>query len=260
MRMARLFDDAALDRLEINSAVLTGTPLTMACWFNSDSLTLTQCLMFLGDKDVTNQYFQLQAAGAIAGDPVAALVESGTTGQAISSTGYSANTWHHASAVFTSATSRTARIDGGSAGSNTANTTPTGLDRTGIGRRGSSSAGLYMSGLIAEAAIWNVALTAAEIGVLADGFCPLFVRPSALQAYWPLVGRYSPEISVFKGGFDLTVTGAVAGDHVRQIWKRKQRLIVPSPAVVAVGQPTMRRWGAIPGMPTTRPQIGARIG
>lgn len=200
-------------------------PFTMACWFNSDDLTINQGLMFIGDKDVENHYFILRAAGVAAGDPIAAGARAGNGVQvAVTSTGYSANTWHHACGVFTGSTDRTAYIDGGSSGSNTGSATPAGADRTSIGQLRALTPIQPMSGRIAEAAIWNVALTAAEISVLADGFCPLFVRPSALQAYWPLVGRYSPEISI-RGGFDLTVTGAVVGDHVRQIHKRARRVI-----------------------------------
>lgn len=222
--MARLFNDATPDFLQIDSAVLTAVPLTMACWFNSDDATSNQTLMYIGNSSENVQFFAIAAAGGIAGDPVRLFASDSATTTVDTTTGYSVNTWHHACGVFSSATSRTVYIDGGSSATSTVSRTPTGLNRTAIGQRRTLTPTQAMSGLIAEAAIWNVALTAADVAVLADGFSPLFVRPDALQAYWPLVGRYSPEISVSKGGFDLTVTGAVAGDHVRQIWKRRRTI------------------------------------
>jgi hypothetical protein len=78
----------------------------------------------------------------------------------------------------------------------------------------SSARANYFSGLIAEAGIWSVALTAAEIASLAKGISPLSIRPASLLAYWPLIGQTSPEID-FHGRFEMTVSGAVADDHPR---------------------------------------------
>jgi hypothetical protein len=58
-----------------------------------------------------------------------------------------------------------------------------------------------MSGSIAEAAIWNVALTDAKVAILAAGFSPLFVDPQSLVAYWPLVRDTDDDVV---GGYDMT--------------------------------------------------------
>ena len=71
-----------------------------------------------------------------------------------------------------------------------------------------------MSGDIAEAAIWNIALDDADVALLAKAFDPRMVRPEGLVFYAPLIGRYSPEIDR-RGGLGLTVTGAVASVHPR---------------------------------------------
>lgn len=73
-----------------------------------------------------------------------------------------------------------------------------------------------IDGLIAEAAVWNVDLTAGEMAILGKGFSPLFVRPNSLVAYWPLIGRTSPEIDVV-GGFNGTLTGTGTAPHPRVI-------------------------------------------
>ena len=214
--MSRLFNDAALDRLEVATPVVTAHPLSMGCWFNSDDAAVTQNLMGILDTAGNNNWWRLLAAGATAGDPVQAASKDSATVQSAgsTSTGYTAGVWHHALAVFASATSRAAYIDGGSKGTNAVSRSPAGLDVTVIGRQGSLTPTQYVSGLIAEAAIWDTELSDADALILARGYSPLLVRPENLVAYWPLIGRTSPEIDVV-GRFELTVTGAVVAAHPR---------------------------------------------
>jgi len=69
-------------------------------------------------------------------------------------------------------------------------------------------------GRIAEVAIWDVALTAAEFGALAKGTSPLFIRPAGLKGYWPIWGVASPEADLSGNGNNLSVTGTLAlADH-----------------------------------------------
>ena len=71
---------------------------------------------------------------------------------------------------------------------------------------------------VAECALWNVALTAAEIDALAAGFSPLFIRPGSLVGYWPLGGAYSDYIDPI-GSNTLSATGdPAAADHPRIIY------------------------------------------
>lgn len=213
--MSRLFDDLVSDRLTNANAVITGYPFTLACWFNSDNIGISQVLMSVGDTATADNYHYLRAAGSVAGDPIqAGSAASGTARNAATGTGYSASTWHHACGVFAAAADRAAFIDGGSKGTNTQSTSPAGLDATAIGRLETSTPANHMSGMIAEAAIWDVALTDAEVALLAAGYSPLFVRPQNLVAYWPLIGRTSPEIDPI-GKFEMTVTGAVVAAHPR---------------------------------------------
>lgn len=214
--MARLFNDASSQVLSTDSAAVTAAPLTMACWFNSDDITVLQVMMYIGDKDVNNlQFFYLAAAGATANDPVRFAAANGSAITNLhTTTGYTANTWYHACGVANSATSRDVYINGGSTANNTTSRVPSGIDRTSIGAGNDSTPANYMSGMIAEAAIWNTNLTAAEVALLAKGVSPFFVRPASLVNYWPLIGRYSPEIDIV-GGTNLTVTGATAAAHPR---------------------------------------------
>jgi hypothetical protein len=53
-----------------------------------------------------------------------------------------------------------------------------------------STACNWLSGKVAEAAVWNVALTITDVAVLNAGYSPLFVKPQNLVAYWPLARDY----------------------------------------------------------------------
>ena len=70
-----------------------------------------------------------------------------------------------------------------------------------------------MSGRIAEVALWDVALSAAEVAALASGVTPLHMRPGNLVAYWPVWGLHSPEIDLTSNGNNMTVTGPVKAGH-----------------------------------------------
>lgn len=71
-----------------------------------------------------------------------------------------------------------------------------------------------LSGQIAEAAIWNVALTDAEIASLAAGFTPDQIRPQSLQFYAPLVR----DLVDVRGGRTITnVNSATVATHPRII-------------------------------------------
>ncbi len=244
--MARLFDDGSNQFLRIRD---TGgsfdTPISMACWFYSDNITIHQTLIGAYYYDgVTSGYehHRLLIRGAEGGDPVAAGTQTVAAGytDAITSTGYSANTWHHAAGVWASPTSRAAYIDGGSKGTDATSKTPAGTpDSLIIGLiEGSNGSGQsqYMSGRIAEVAIWDVALTDAEVAILALGYSPLLIRPQSLVAYWPLIGRTSPEIDIV-GGYDMALNnGPTTVAHPRVLYPSRPHILLPSdvaPPVVA---------------------------
>jgi hypothetical protein len=128
----------------------------------------------------------------------------------ISITGVTANVWHHGAAVFASSTSRTPYLNGVAGSTETTSKVPASVNRISVGRLGRLAPIGYMDGNIAEAAIWNVALTQAEISALATGALPVNVRPSALVFYAPLLGGDSPEPDLSGGGRPLTVTGATS--------------------------------------------------
>lgn len=233
--MSRLFDDASSQYMEVDSAPVTATPLTMAGWFNTDNAAAEQIIVSIVDASLGNQMFAIHARGSEAGDPVSAFTFGGGYRQALSTTGYTTGVWHHACGVFASPTSRAAYIDGGSKGTNTDSQTPSGIDRTSIGRLGDSSPGFYMSGYLADIAIWNAALTDAEVASLGEGFSPLLIRPQSLVMYLPLIR----EIQDVVGGLAFTNNGSTVADHIPKLYLPAAPHIITAPPVAPpAGVPT----------------------
>jgi hypothetical protein len=192
-------------------------------------------MMSVGVKE-GNARVQLTAAGAVTGDPirVSSVTASSTINSADTATGYTAGQWCHAAGVFASSTSRIAYINGGNSGSNATPTASSSWDTLLLGGRYVTSAiGFWFDGNIAEAAVWNVALTADEIAQLASGHCPLFVRPQALVHYVPGFGRAgaSGGEEDWVGGLTLTqVNSPTVADHPRIIYPSCRRILMPSAA------------------------------
>lgn len=92
-------------------------------------------------------------------------------------------------------------------------------------------------GTVAEVAAWtnyfygtDPALAAA---VLSKGYSPLFVAPSALFGYWPLLGD-NPLVDHGPFGLTLTANGSpAAAEHPRVIYPRRRPVGLPHAVAVA---------------------------
>src|SRR3972149_2430485 len=131
--MSRDFTAASSMYLNYGGAVVSNPPITMACWFKSGSITTIQALISIGTSGAGSHRRMLRLRGDIAGDPL--QIVSTTTSDAVanSTTGYSANTWHHACGVFAASNSRTIYLDGGSSASNSTSRILSGMNITMIG-------------------------------------------------------------------------------------------------------------------------------
>ena len=201
--MARSFTAANSDALYVESAIVSSPPCTFAAWFNVSNITAAHPLIVIGDKDATQQ-INMRCSGNIAGDPVRINLLGASAGVVADTTsGYSASTWQHACGVVTAVNAYAVFLNGGSKGSDTTNAgSITLLDRTVIGANALLSS--FANGNIAEAAIWDVALTDAEVAILAKGFSPLLVRPQSLVFYAPLVRDNDDDLI---GGVALSANG-----------------------------------------------------
>lgn len=221
--MSRLFDDSSTEYLQVESAVVSAYPIGMACKFRSNDDTARQTFIWVGDKDVADHFCSLDIAGDIEGKPVRARQKQYDVGgeeQAETTSGFTVDTWHHAAAMFLNNSERHAYIDGENKGSDT------GIvgeihdhDRTAIGACRDSSVERFMSGDIAEAAIWDLTDWGANdaeretnfekaIASLAKGATP-DTFPLGLLAYWDLVRGLNDRV----GGFNMTASGTVVSPH-----------------------------------------------
>lgn len=212
--MARLF--GAGNSLQYTSGAIASTyPFTMACWFYSTSNSANQYLMQLRDS-TDGDFCALQLRGDQAGDPIFAQSFDGATDEAKTSSGYSTSTWQHAAAVFSATNSRAVYLNGGSKGTNVGSTTSSGFNQMYIADNNVSGT-RNIIGAIANAAMWNVVLTDAEILQLAKGVSPIYVRPASIQAYWMLVGNLSPEIDIINN-YDMSLVGSPTKQGGRWIY------------------------------------------
>lgn len=136
--------------------------------------------------------------------------------------------------MFTSTTSRTHYTNGVAGTANTTNVAGSisDLDTTIFGRT-AGGGGVDYVGNVCEVACWNVALDAVEMAALANWVSPLLIRPTGLIAYWPIIGKYDPEIEV-RGRRDLTVNGAPpAIAHTKMSYPSDSAVVAVASASVA---------------------------
>lgn len=210
---------------------VTAPPFTVGCWFKAPDITSNSPLFYIGNSGSTSDFFAINAQGGLAGDPVSIRTHSGgALDQCNTSTSFSANTWHHACGVWTSTTSRTAYLDAGGAVTTTASKAPSGVNLMGIGATLDASPN-YGEAIVAEVGLWNVALTAADVAMLAKGVSPLLVRPDALVAYWPLLRNSDPSVDRV-GGYSMAWTGGpTEAEHPRIYYPTAQIFTFPPAAV-----------------------------
>jgi len=170
-----LFDDSSSQYLQVDDCPIPSTPgeATLIVWFNSDDSGADQALIQVCDKDTYNNYHALYLAGDVAGDYLRAAT-NGTPlfKYATSTKGYTAGKWHQACSVFKGTDYRAAYLDGANKGVETSTVSLSGLDRTAVAGLRDSTPGLYLSGKIAVAMIWNRALSDSEIAFLyREPFC-----------------------------------------------------------------------------------------
>lgn len=167
--LAQIYNGVDEDH-EIETGVVGTTPVppfTFECWFNSISASTQQALIVTMNGDTGTRWYILELGGHVVGDPVRAQAHDPSAGEAFAATttGYSVNKWHHGAAVFTATNSRTAYIDGGSPGTETASRTDvTSISRTALGAfRGGASYFSPFNGRMVEAVVRSVASSPSEL-------------------------------------------------------------------------------------------------
>jgi concanavalin A-like lectin/glucanase superfamily protein len=244
--MARKFNGSSQYAEKAAASVASGA-VTIAAWWKREG-EQGGTIVGIGDSN-SGHYYALvgTSEGKIQFGPADPTErDSTTTAKA------TAGTWAHVAGVWTSATSHVAYLNGTAATANTESVSPTGLDRTTIGAlviNGSRTS--FQKGSIAHVAIWNKALSAAQIKELSEGRSPTRIERENLIDYWELGGteELEPEIH---GNLGLTVSGATKDTEGPTVDAASL-----SPLWRGTGTPAGSETAINPAYPTAEvPQIG----
>lgn len=160
-------------------------PFTINCWFNLTTISAQRNLVLLHN---TTDAYRLGLFTNASNQLVLVAVDSGgTTQTALTAATVSASTWYMATGVFTSSTSRTVYLNAANGTTGTTTRNPTTPTRMLLGAQYTGTTTANLNGSIAEVAIWDAALTTAEISSLYTTTKASLIRPANLQIYYPLV-------------------------------------------------------------------------
>lgn len=208
-----------------SSAVVSAVPLTMACWAKTSVTGTGQQMMGLFNSASATARNQFCLRIGSSNNVVARTSGASTAGSANGTGSFTSGVWFHAAGVFSATNSRTSYRDGGNKVTETTSETPSGLNRTSIGLEDNAAADEPFGGQLGEAAIWNVALSDADILMLSKGFSPLLMHPESLIAYWPLIGNNSPENNLKSNSATMSIVGSLSkAAHPRIFMPGRKRL------------------------------------
>ena len=239
--MARNLVKTSSQHLEYAGTVRGSLPLSFSLWFRLATNGFRQCICAEGHSSTAVvALIQVEASNLLLAYIEGAGGATAPGGSAVIGTGQ----WYHLGVAYADGDQRV-YVDGAIDITGSGTPSPSGMDRLNVGTR--TYAGTtqdYLDGDVAEFAEWSVALTAADFASLARAASPQSVRPDALVAYSPLMGRASPEPDVV-GDFPLTLVNTpVYADHTR-VYRASGPLQLGVPAAAA-GWPVTHRLLASP--------------
>lgn len=197
-------------------------PMTMSVWFYSNRTTGREPLFSFScidndAEDVFELALSMLSNATTTNRRVEAVIYNLAVGTTRAQTatgvgaGWSTNSWVHAAGVFQTA-SRVAYLNGGFTGTNTTSySNPSNIsdilvnlnyDNVSLQGNGHNATGQLVR--MAEAAVWDAALTTDEILALSKGVKPKTIRPESLIFYSPLVRGGSSSVPDETGNAPLT--------------------------------------------------------
>lgn len=226
--MARVFDSASSEYLSLSTAVVSGSPCTLCCWFYPTNTSIEE-VMSVSDLSNDDNYIRLfHGLGIIAFE----IGDSSGTPQLLGPS-ITTNAWNFVAGIFESATSMSVYANGTFSNSTITSVSPTGLDTTAIGALRRPSA-LYGTGRFAEAAIYDIALTEAQLDeIYGSAISPLLFRPDALQMYSKLIRDEDVDL-MGNGSFTVGGTPTIE-QHPHIIYPQDPMIYYDETAVVASG-------------------------
>jgi concanavalin A-like lectin/glucanase superfamily protein len=208
--MSRDFPGTNGNYLEIGDVAaidITGTALTLAAWVRPDVASGNKWILAKDHNTISISQYRLFIQANKAGITV---YDGGSFDSIEGVTSVPTTAWSHLCGVKNGTGVGALKIflNGLEDGSVTSNRTiQNSTQPLRIGNRGSND--VPFDGQIAECAIWDVPLNAAEIAALAEGVNPLLIRPANLKGYWPLWGTGTPEPDYSGQANFATTTGTV---------------------------------------------------
>lgn len=214
--MSRDFNGTTGYLADNTTAALSGVPATFAAWVRPDTVNAERTILSLHGGGSALWRIEMTATGK----PLAQFRnDSGSTSNSTGATTLPTTRFSHVCGTFAANAAPRIFLNGvadAAAGSTPSNTTIT-VFRTSIGvlNRFGSGDIQFWDGLIAEAAIWSVVLSADEIAALAAGVPAYMVCPASLVFYCPVFGAADPEPELVHGGITLALSGTAPAspDH-----------------------------------------------
>jgi len=162
-------------------------PKTILVWFKTSDVSQSSSnAIMVSDDDGSNKQNQCQLRGDQSPNyPIAVASYNSGWAYTFCASPYPQNsTWHCAVVVFTSDNNREVYLDGASYAQTTTSQAAGSTTHVSLGcRYGSSSPGVYYTGQLAHFAMWDIALSGAEIASLAAGTNPQDIQYANLQAH-----------------------------------------------------------------------------
>lgn len=194
---------------------------SIAFWMKPSSVD-NSVIIWKGSFNASGYYAQFNRSAGVGSLGFVTNQSGAAQGTETASGTFSTGTWQHIAITRSGATVKIYK-DGVEAsysatGSHTDPDDASGNDFQ-IGKY--AGAGFYATGDVAEFGTWGVALSAAEVASLAAGYSPSLVATHALDNYWPLIGRESPEPN--RCGVALTLNDSPPqATHPRVIYPRRR--------------------------------------
>jgi hypothetical protein len=174
-----------------------GNSVSVSFWINPDTVTQNRNIFWFQNSGAT----ALDVVCFLSGSTLSGSLEYRRTTNATnkvrrSATGVvSVSTWNHV--LITDTSSLTASdahiyVNGAEVGSYDLTSNGSGTENEGNGAEvvgGSTGAGTPWDGDVAEVAVWNDVLTAADAAQLGKGYSANLVKPNTLRLYAPLIRR-----------------------------------------------------------------------
>jgi hypothetical protein len=200
------------------ASISGGGSATVTGWFKTSNLDGNRHLFTWANFAAIGNYFTARAAGASSGDPVDASSRNTTLNNVPTTTGYSADTWHHFAARVDSSGNLSVFIDAGSEGNASGQDLTVGLDNFEIGALARSSTHAQGGAFNGELALIRVDSTdRSDAEINAD----YLLQGSTASSYWTVtdVTPGLPEATfdlrsdrdVVLSGSDVTSWGNASG-------------------------------------------------